>query len=116
MSQANLEALVSEHPKSKRALLKLQSLLSKHRPGSVITLEELAREVPVESRSLAYALSLLEEAGILRRVYKVTTPSGVLADAEFDDPREIPAQLPDVWEHYFDTSESDVVPVFKRVA
>lgn len=116
MSQPNFEALVSEHPESKRVLRKLESLLKKHRPGSVITPKELARNVHVESKVLADALDLLIQAGLLRQVYKVTTPSGILADAEFDDPREIPERLPDPWEHYFDTSESDVVSVFKRVA
>lgn len=108
--------IASQHPESKGVLRKLESLLKKHRPGSVITPKELARSVPVEAKALADALTLLIEAGVLRQVYKVTTPSGVLTEEEFDDPREIPEKLPDLWQHYFETAESDIVPVFKRVA
>jgi hypothetical protein len=46
----------------------------------------------------------------------VLTPSGVYADGEFEDPTKIPEKLPDRRENYFDTAESDVVPIFKKVA
>lgn len=116
MSPINFDVLISKYPESKRALRKLASWLNEHEDARTIYLRQLAREVPVDQMALADALSILVEAGVLRRVYKVTTPSGVLADAEFDDPREIPDKLPDRMEHYFDTAESDVVPVFKMVA
>ncbi|MCA1576047.1 MAG: hypothetical protein LC794_01630 [Acidobacteria bacterium] len=112
----NIKALAKEHPESREVLRKLESLLKKHRPGSVITPKELARNVPVDAKALSDALTLLIDAGVLRQVYKVTTPSGVLTEEEFDDPRQIPEQLSDMWEHHFDTAESDIVPVFKRVA
>lgn len=112
----NIKALAREHPESSRLLLKLGSLLKKHRPGSVITPKELARNISGDPKGLTAALTLLIEAGILRQVYKVTTPSGSLTEEEFEDPRQIPERLPDMWEHYFETAESDIVPVFKRVA
>jgi hypothetical protein len=65
---------------------------------------------------LTVALTLLVEAGELRRVYKVLTPSGVLASEEFDDPTTIPERLPDRFEHYFETSDADVIPIFRRLA
>jgi hypothetical protein len=46
----------------------------------------------------------------------VLTPSGVLAEGEFEDPTKIPEKLADRFNRYFDTSDSDVVPLFKRVA
>jgi hypothetical protein len=76
----------------------------------------LAREIPLDPKELTDALTLLVNAGVLRLVYKVTTPSGVLAEPEFNDPREIPEKLPDRRERYFETSEADIVPIFKRVA
>jgi hypothetical protein len=112
----NIEALADKYPKNKRALRKLALLLEQHRLGSVITAKELARNIPVDAKALSDALAVLINAGVIRQVYKVTTPSGSLTEDEFDDPREIPDQLPDMWEHYFDTAESDIVPVFKRVA
>jgi hypothetical protein len=48
-------------------------------------------------------------------VCKVATPSGVLAEPEFNDPRDIPDKLPDRRERYFETSDADIVPVFRRV-
>jgi hypothetical protein len=82
----------------------------------VITPRELASSVQVESKALAEALMLLVDAGVLKRVYKVTTPTGSLTEESFDDPREIPEKLPDTWNHSFETAESDIVPVFKKVA
>jgi len=112
----NIRALEKQHPESRTVLRKLESLLQKHRPGSVITPKELARNIPVDAKALSDALTLLIEAGVLRQVYKVTTPSGVLTEEDYDDPRDIPDTLPDVWANPFDTAESDIVPVFKRVA
>ena len=117
MSPINFDALVSKHPESTRALRKLEEWLQKHRDAQVINPTTLAREVRgVDAVALAAALTLLVQVGLLRRVYKVLTPSGVFAEGEFDDPTEIPEKLPDRWEHYFDTAESDVVPIFKKVA
>lgn len=115
MSPVNLDALVSKHPESERALRLLQAWLNKH-PKKVIYPDELVREVPVDSKELADALTVLVKEGFLRRVYKVVTPDGVFTDEEFDDPTEIPPRLFDRWEHDFDTAESDVVPVFQMVA
>jgi hypothetical protein len=117
MSRSNFDALISEHPENKRALRKLADWMRAHGDVRVINPTNLAREIrgvsPVE---LATALTLLVNVGLLHRVYKVLTPDGVFADEEFDDPTKIPEQLPDRWEHYFDTAESDVVPIFKKVA
>ena len=62
------------------------------------------------------AFTLLVRAGLLARAYKIMTPAGVIADEEFDDPTQIPERLPDRFEHYFDTADADVIPVFRRVA
>ena len=113
MSQVNFDALASEHPESRRALGKLEAWLNRHRDARVIYPQLLAREVSEDPLALVVALELLVDAKLLRRVYKVTTPNGVLTDDEFDDPREIPSKLPDRRNRYFDTAESDVVPVFQ---
>ncbi len=115
MPRVNFEALISKHPESKKALRQLQAWLNERGEGD-ITPRDLARNVRVDPSELAEALSIMVKAGILQRVYRVLTPNGVLAPREFNDPREIPDQLEDRREHYFDTAEADVVPVFKRVA
>jgi hypothetical protein len=117
MSPINFEVLVKQHPKYRQALRELATWLDAHADATIINPTILAREVPdVDIVALAEALTLLVQGGWLRRVYKVLTPNGVLAEGEFDDPTAIPARLPDRRENYFDTSEADVIPVFRRVA
>ncbi len=117
MSPINFDALISRNPENKRALRKLEEWMQQHHDDQVINPTTLAGELRgVDAVALANALTLLVKAGFLRRVYKVLTPSGVFAEGEFDDPTKIPERLPDRWEHYFDTAESDVVPIFKKVA
>lgn len=117
MSQINFDALVSEHPEIKHALRKLEDWMRTRASVRIIDPKTLAKEVQgVDPVSLASALMLLVNAGVLRRVYKVLTPSGVLTDDEYDDPRQIPPTLADRFEHYFDTADFDVVPIFRMVA
>ena len=116
MSPTNFADLVSEHPEFGRAFDEIERWMQSHR-DEAINPTALARETEsVDPFSLAMALTLLTNEGRLRRVYKVLTPSGVFADGEFSDPGEIPQRLADRWEHYFDTSDSDVIPIYQLVA
>ena len=117
MSPINFEALAKKHPEYGRALRKLDSWMKSQVDLRFINPKWLAKQVSgINQAKLAGALTLLEKEGYLRRVYKVLTPSGVLAEGEFEDPTKIPERLPDRFEHYFDTSEADVLPIFKMVA
>jgi hypothetical protein len=117
MLQINFDALVSEHPELRHALRKLEQWMRTRGDVRSINPTALAREMRgVTPADLAATLMLLVQVGVLRIVYKVTTPSGVFADGEFDDPTQIPPKLPDRFERYFDTAESDVVPIFRMVA
>jgi hypothetical protein len=117
MSPTSLEALAKQHPEHKRALSELNTWLSSHASLVSIDPKSLARDLSsIDKSDLAAALMLLVRAGLLQQVYKVLTPSGVMADAEFDDPTKIPDRLPDRFENYFDTSDADVVPIFKKIA
>jgi hypothetical protein len=117
MSPISLEDLANQNPKYRRALRQLQAWIDAHPEDRVLNPLKLARDIrSVNASELAYALTLLMKAGLLKRVYKVLTPAGVFADAEFDDPASIPEKLPDRFERYFETSDADVVPVFRRIA
>lgn len=117
MSRINLEPLAKQHPDSARAIRALQSWIDTHEQERVINPRKVAKDVrDVATADLATALTLLLRAGIAKRVYKVLTPTGVLADGEFDDPTVIPEKLPDRFERYFDTSDAEIVPVFRLVA
>ena len=116
MSPINLDDLVKLHPESGRALNRIATWLSRQKVSHIYP-SQLARDVrDINEIELATALMLLVSDGQFRIVYKVLTPSGVLTDAEFEDPRTIPSKLPDRWEHYFNTADADVVPIYKKVA
>ena len=117
MSPINLEPLAKQHPDYARALRSLQIWIESHQQERVINPKRVAKDISdVGIADLAFALTLLLRAGLARRVYKVVTPAGVLADGEFDDPTVVPEKLPDRFEHYFDTSDAEIVPMFRLVA
>jgi hypothetical protein len=117
MSRINLEVLAKQHPSYARSLRALQSWIDAHDRERFINPMKVAQDLRgVDAADLAMAFTLLLKAGLLKRVYKVLTPAGVLADGEFDDPTSIPERLPDRFDRYFDTADGDVVPVFRLVA
>lgn len=117
MSPINLEALANQHRRYARALKALQLWIEAHPGERVINPMRVSKDLrAVDAQDLAMAFTLALKAGLLKRVYKVLTPAGVLADDEFDDPTSIPERLPDRFEHYFDTADADVVPVFRLAA
>jgi len=116
MLRINFANLIDRHREDKRALQAIEEWLNRHQDTTVLYPSVLARETSLDAVSLAKALRILVKEGILRQVYKVKTPTGVLTDEEFNDPTEIPEQLPDRLNQYFATAESDVVPVFQMVA
>jgi hypothetical protein len=117
MSPVSFGHLAKQNPKYRRALDQLEAWINAHPQDRVLNPIKLRRDIrKVNPADLAMALTLLMKAGLLRRVYKVLTPTGVLTDAEFDDPTAIPEKLPDRHEHYFETSDADVIPIFRRIA
>jgi len=116
MSQSNLDTLVREHPEYRQEIRKVGSWLDSH-PESTINPKVVGKDLrEIDSTQLAFVLMLLVQAGFLKLTYKVTTPSGVMADGEFDDPTHIPEKLTDRWNRPFDTTDADVVPVFRRAS
>lgn len=114
MSPISLDAFAKQYPDLRDTFTRLSGWLRNH-PGEVIVPKKVAREVRgVDPVSLANALVVLTTNGLLHRFYRVITPSGVEADGEFEDLADIPPKLPDRFEHYFDTAEADIVPVFRR--
>jgi hypothetical protein len=117
MSRVSFERLANDNPKYKRVLEELASWINSHPQERVLNPLKLRRDIrKATAEDLTIGLTLLVKAGLLRRVYKVLTPSGVFADPDFDDPSAIPNTLPDRFEHYFDTAEADIVPIFRLVA
>jgi hypothetical protein len=114
MSPINFDALANERPDLRRTLNRLAKWLSKNRDPLLVP-ATLARQIEdVDPFELASALMLLSQAGYLRKRYKVLTPSGVYAEGDFGEVAEIPDRLRDRFNNYFDTAETDVLPVFLR--
>jgi hypothetical protein len=115
MSQTSFEGLADRYPEYRQAFKQLDAWLRSHR--GVVDPRALVREIQgVDVGAVGAVLTVLVRAGLLKRVYKVVTPSGALADGEFENPQAIPEKLPDRLEHYFETAEADVVPIFKKIA
>jgi len=112
MLPTNFDSLTAERPDLAATLRQVAGWIRQHPDWNLIDPRELARTVKnVDAWALASALHLLVEKGLFRQVYMVTTPSGVLADGEFEDPRQIPETLPDRFNRTFETAESDIIAV-----
>lgn len=115
MSLISFEDLANKVPRYGDALRALDGWIRAHASVDVINPATLAKELKsFNPLDLAGALGEAEHAGLLERRYKILTPSGVLADNEFEDPTKIPETLPDRFNRYFATADADVIPVFRR--
>lgn len=95
-----------------RALSRFAEFVRAHQNWDLIDYRIVSRELrDVDAFTLGEAIRVLVDVGVIRQLYAVTTPSGSLAEATFERPTQIPPKLPDRFNHYFDTSEQDVVPV-----
>jgi hypothetical protein len=61
---------------------------------------------------LAAALHFLVERGVLRRVYRVVDPYGVVM-SEVNSLQEVPDRITDSFDNYFETNAGNVVPGFR---
>ena len=112
MLPTNFDTLAAEYPKVRPALVELRHWIRSHPDWDIIEPRKIAADVrEIDTVALAYALHLLVRHGFFRQVYMVETPSGVLADARYEDPGQIPKNLPDRFNRYFETAEADIVPV-----
>jgi len=117
MSQINFEKMDADNRELKPVFKRLDAWRRDHADWRILDPRVISRDLnDVDPLLLTFALYTLARKGVYRIVYMVTTPSGVLADGEYDDPKSIPERVPDRFNRYFDTADTDVVPVFKPVA
>src|SRR5690349_873120 len=108
MLPTNFDSLTAKRPDLRSALRELREWIEEHKYLNTLDPRELARFMPqIDSVKLASALALLVKYGFLQQVYKVVTPSGVLADGEYERPDQVPHRIPDRFNHYFDTDEAE---------
>jgi len=116
MLPTNFDTLASDNSDLKPVIGRLKDWVIGHSDWSVLDPRVLARDLrDVDPYLLATVLVGLVKIGLYRRVYMVETPSGVLAEDEYDDPRKVPERVADSFFNYFDPMETDIVPVYKPV-
>jgi hypothetical protein len=114
MLPTNFDTLASENSALRPVANKLKDWVERHAEWSLLDPRVLARDLrDVDPFLLSVLLVGLVKIGLYRRVYMVETPTGVLADGEYDDPREIPPKVQDRSFNSFDPMETDIVPVYK---
>ena len=114
MLPTNYDTLASENSALGPAVIRLKEWVERHADWSVLDPRVLARDLrDVDPYLLASLLGGLVKIGLYQRVYMVETPSGVLADGEYDDLQKIPDRVQDRGFNYFDPMETDIVPVYK---
>jgi hypothetical protein len=117
LSPSSFETLANENRPLRREILRLGEWLGEHQGWNMVDLKILSRDLrDLDPARLAIALGTLVDTGAFRRVYKVVTPSGVLAEGDFDDPLCIPERVRDRWGNSFNTADADIVVVFKHGA
>ncbi len=116
MLPSNFDTLAAERPDLGPTLIRVSEWVHSHPDWNVIDPRELARQLrDVDSYALALALRYLVQKGVLRQVYMVVTPSGVLADGEYTDLRSVPERVRDRFNNPFETAEADIVPILTGV-
>jgi len=114
MLPTNFDTLAGENSDYSPVLKRLKEWVEKHAEWSLLDPRILAKDLrDVDPFLLSVVLLELVRVGLYRRVYMVATPSGVLADGEYDDPRKIPERVADNFYNYFDRAETEIVPVLK---
>src|SRR5438874_1137896 len=116
MLPTNFAFLASENPELKPAALRLEEFARKHQDWNLIDPRAVTREIrDVHPFLLMYALHELVKNGVLHQVYMVATPSGVLAEGEYDDPNQIPSRLTTPFDEPFNRDDGEIVSVLKPV-
>ena len=116
MSPNAFDSLADEYPQLSATFFDIKRWVLQQPDDADLDLRLLRRSLPeMDPTSLALSLHLLVRKGLFRRVYKVVTPSGVLTDGDYDDPRDVPEWVPDRFNNYFEIATGDVVPVLRPI-
>lgn len=114
MLPTNFDTLANENSELRPVVRRVKEWVAGHADWSLLDPRVLARDLrDVDPYLLTLLLVGLVRIGLYRRVYMVETPSGVLAEGEYDDPLKIPKSVPDNFYEPFDPMETDIVPVYK---
>jgi hypothetical protein len=116
MLPTNFDTLATENSDLKPVVGRLKDWVLRHSNLSVLDPKIVARDLDdVDPFLLTRVLVGLVKIGLYRRVYMVETPSGVLAEGEYEDPLQVPNRVADSFLNYFDPMDTDIVPIYKPI-
>lgn len=114
MLPSSFARLANTEPQLRSTFQQLAKWAQTHKDWKWIDPAIVAKDLPqIDEFALADALTRAVRRGYLAIRYTVLTPSGSLADRSFKSPREIPAQLPDRFQDYFETGNYPIVTIFE---
>lgn len=107
---AKSDHFAREYPSLAGAFARIGDWARAHQNVSRIVVRDLSRELSdVDAWLLGEALDILIRRGILAQAYLVKAPSGVESVRVFNDPTEIPTEVPDKLNNYFSTANADIL-------
>lgn len=115
MSPISFDPSTAEDPATRDALERIMMWWRGHSDKRTLDPRELVRALPdVEPVALADGLHLLRSEGLLRLVYMVESPEGVLLGGEYGSPMEVPDVVEGRFAQPVSTEDLRIVQVFRE--
>ncbi len=115
MSPINFDILQAEYPEYATVWSVLREWFKRNSRKQYVELSVLLRAFPkIDRLAFIFALQAMIDKGMLAAAYRVRSPEGDLLESEFDEPDQIPPQLPARdYSHMVSTEEGDVVSGYR---
>ena len=114
MSRINFDILTESRPDLRPAWVFLDAWIHAHPNVNAIALNRIApaaRSLPIGE--LAKALEVLRRHGLVQERFQVMDTDGTLLAEIYSRLEDVPSRVPSrFYDHYIDTRDTDVVPVF----
>ena len=115
MSPIDFDFLQAEHPEFADIWPELRRWFSRNWRKQYVELSVLLRALPhLDRRDLILAIQTMIERGMLSMAYRVKAPGGYLLEGEYEEPDQIPKELPDRdYSGSIRTAEGDIVSGYR---
>lgn len=115
MSPINFDILRAEHPEYGDVWPKLQKWFENNWRKKYVELSVLLRAIPnVKKLDLIMAIHAMIQHGMLITAYKFRAPDGDLLEGEFEEPDQLPTELPSRdYSHFIPTDSGDFVSGYR---
>lgn len=115
MSPINFATLRDDYPEYGAVWPQLKTWFEKNRRKQYVELSVLLRALrDVQKMDVIMALHAMIHEGMLTTAYKFRAPDGDLLEGEFEEPDQIPKELPSRdYSHFVPTDSGDIVSGYK---